>query len=353
MTDAAEVRKRPEILSIQYLRAAAAIAVVIFHLTQTESWLHHIGKYGVDMFFVISGFIMVVMTKGQSIKPIDFAIDRITRIVPSYWFATIAAFVVALLGLHFHNPSKDLIFLATSLLFIPAKNIYGEIQPTLYLGWTLNFEMFFYGIFSFALLFRKSRTALVCLILTILFVIGMFLSPSSALMKTYTSPLLLEFAAGAVLGEIFGLQLDRFSPQYQLIYGLLVAVVLALFGVGSPSLVFGSASVVIITVGLLIERRGLMPNIRGLRVLGSASFAIYLYQEFAFGAVGAVLKLSGVVRTDHGISEALIKAIYLMTAIGTGLLILKFVERPMTAAARSMRHRGICEPAQIVKPAVT
>ncbi len=83
------------IASIQYLRGAAAIAVVIFHQFQGRAYgLFDLGKYGVDLFFVISGFLMVAMTESRETTPIGFLKDRIVRIVPLYWTATLVAFVL-------------------------------------------------------------------------------------------------------------------------------------------------------------------------------------------------------------------------------------------------------------------
>ena len=87
------------IVSIQYLRAAAAIAVVVYHQFQGKAHgLFDLGKYGVDLFFVISGFIMVAMTESRHTTPLDFLKDRIVRIVPLYWTATLLAFLLLLSG---------------------------------------------------------------------------------------------------------------------------------------------------------------------------------------------------------------------------------------------------------------
>ena len=83
------------ILPIQYLRGIAAILVVWFHATiQVDGvstyFSSSFGASGVDLFFVISGFIMVVTTAGKDVTPQRFFVLRIIRVVPLYWLATLA-----------------------------------------------------------------------------------------------------------------------------------------------------------------------------------------------------------------------------------------------------------------------
>lgn len=113
--------------SIQYLRAFAAIGVVVSHQMQMRSAVFQLGEHGVDMFFAISGFIMVALTDRRKVTPLSFMLDRIARIVPPYWIATAAAILASALGLHFYHASSDLAHLSKSLLFIPAFNHWGKI----------------------------------------------------------------------------------------------------------------------------------------------------------------------------------------------------------------------------------
>ncbi|MEY9103377.1 peptidoglycan/LPS O-acetylase OafA/YrhL [Sinorhizobium fredii] len=143
------------IRTIQYLRAAAALAVVVFHAAEKTGHDFAVGAAGVDVFFVISGFIMWVISDRRPLTPAKFIWDRIRRIVPIYWFATAVMIAGALAGL-FPNLALTLDHVLASLFFIPFRSpSSGEIWPLLVQGWTLNFEMLFYAVFAASLLLPR------------------------------------------------------------------------------------------------------------------------------------------------------------------------------------------------------
>ncbi len=80
------------VISIQYLRALACIAVVVFHATEDLGGVFNIGQTGVDLFFVISGFIMWSITEHRETAPGNFLLRRVVRIVPLYWLITLLIF---------------------------------------------------------------------------------------------------------------------------------------------------------------------------------------------------------------------------------------------------------------------
>jgi exopolysaccharide production protein ExoZ len=134
------------IANIQALRAIAAISVVYFH-TKFE-WFKF-GSFGVDIFFVVSGYIMSNICDNDSV---DFLKRRLLRIVPLYWFFTLCLFFIASTYPTLVNTANSQwIDLSRSLLFFPYRNQNGLMQPELFLGWTLNYEMFFYLTISIAL----------------------------------------------------------------------------------------------------------------------------------------------------------------------------------------------------------
>lgn len=158
-----------KINSIQILRGGAAWMVVLHHFMQLfynftptnflGNFFSFHGGFGVDIFFVISGFIMAyILSTNNSITSKNFFINRIIRIVPNYWFWTL---VVLIMGVFIEKLSSSYATFETvlmSLLFISHENpdpILG-IYPTLTVGWTLNIEMFFYFILAFILLFKFS-----------------------------------------------------------------------------------------------------------------------------------------------------------------------------------------------------
>lgn len=334
-------RQTGTIWCIQYLRGAAAVAVVVFHQLQGVHGIFRLGEHGVDLFFVISGFIMFVLTDSRNVTPASFALDRIARIVPPYWLATVLTFLAAFVGAEIYHGSSDLGLLAKSLLFIPTLNEFGLVQPALYLGWTLNFEMFFYAIFAGVLLLSRGRVAVLALVLISLVAVGTALQPEGPIGMTYTSPLLLEFLGGVVLGALFGIELDRFAVIIQAGAVLLIASALGVFSILYCTLAFGAVSVVVLACGLLVERAGRMPQNRALKMLGDASFAIYLFQQFAFEAVRAAGHAVG------GFPRGVLPAASIVAAIGLGLVVLRYVERPLTRWTKSLFRYWSGEPVKL------
>jgi exopolysaccharide production protein ExoZ len=149
--------------SIQALRAIAAWLVVLHHVhqflfgfvaTSIGGWfIATKGSVGVDLFFVISGFVMVVALRGDHTAPGDFLWRRLIRIAPAYWFWT-AVFVAVLLAFPalIRDPFRlDSLHLALSLAFL-ASLFDDHFFPVLSVGWSLNFELFFYLLLAGGLL---------------------------------------------------------------------------------------------------------------------------------------------------------------------------------------------------------
>jgi exopolysaccharide production protein ExoZ len=332
------------IVSIQYLRAAAAIAVVVYHQFQGKAHgLFDLGKYGVDLFFVISGFIMVAMTESRHTTPLDFLKDRIVRIVPLYWTATLLAFLLLLSGAKMFGGSVSIDLLFKSLLFIPAVNLDGGLWPTLFLGWTLNYEMFFYVIFAVLLLAPKhSQPILVGVILAGLVASGFVLKPDHPIAKFYTDALLVEFAAGVFLGKLFGMNLQNTSVRTQ-IGGILVLIVALLLGaLLFPRLFFAALAVFFLSLFLNLERKGAMPKIPLGLALGNASYSIYLFQEFGFLLTYAVLAYV----PKEAISAKAVAfgsgAVAIVVAVILGWLVYKLIELPLI---RFFKSRSKAQPA--------
>lgn len=203
------------IASIQVLRGIAAFMVVVLHLLlQTE----RLGfpeveaptlASGVDIFFVISGFIMWVTTARRPGKTAgSFYRDRIARIVPLYWCIT--AFVALVLLVAPHLP-QTVVFspehVVASFLFLPAVNpANGSYTPLLIPGWTLNYEMFFYLLFGGAMALGKGnmwlRAGSLVLALVLLVTAGRLLS-ATGIAAFYTHDIMLEFAFGIGLGGLY------------------------------------------------------------------------------------------------------------------------------------------------------
>jgi peptidoglycan/LPS O-acetylase OafA/YrhL len=163
--------------SVQVMRAMAALAVCSGHLfhevylfnpSSTIKFLNELPwGMGVDLFFVISGYIMMKTSRncfGRDGAASGFFLKRLVRIVPSYWFFTTLMLISTLLVPQELNSGVfTLPHTIMSYLFIPHFNprVEGLLQPILGLGWTLVYEMFFYIVFAICLL-RKEKEGLLC-----------------------------------------------------------------------------------------------------------------------------------------------------------------------------------------------
>jgi len=184
------------------------------------------GSLGVDIFFIISGFIIVISTRPGTSAP-NFMKRRVLRVVPPYWIVTMGAiFLYALAAIvadstNFPTMSE----LAQSLLFIPYVAEEGRTMPILFVGWTLYYEMFFYLIFAFSIIWFSRIPAILCAsaILTGIYLIGRALQPEGVVAAFYTNPIILEFMWGMALA-VFWLQREKWSAHVNLVIGAALTI---------------------------------------------------------------------------------------------------------------------------------
>jgi len=288
---------------IQALRFLAAIMVVFTHsifyaserLGQGEfSW--GTGAKGVDIFFVISGFVMVISSRFLVFSEDGWKIflqKRLIRIVPLYWAATTFKLVVILLisSLVLHA-KLDWWVIAKSYLFVPSHNLDGEIKPFLGVGWTLVFEMFFYLVFSISLLLRKNIYLFVGIVLLIFSMLSLFRGDNFSPWWFLMDPIILEFYAGMIIGY-FTLK-NKFIPK---IPSIIVSTISLVYLFVSPNVLslprilehgFPSAMLVWSIVSLEVYLQGKIP--RSLIFFGAASYALYLFHPLVAPLAPVVLK---------------------------------------------------------------
>ena len=191
------------LVTIQYLRAASATLVVLFHAGRSYDLSIPVGEGRISLFFIVSGFIFWWITTGSSASPKLFLLRRLARLVPLYWLVTLILFCGAALGLSHHGPiSYD--HLVKSLLFIPHFARDGQIFPVLIPGWTLVYEMFFCFAFA-ALLFvaEARRLPIATLVFGGLAAWGFAFHPTDPIAFTYSNEIMLEFLAGIWLAYLW------------------------------------------------------------------------------------------------------------------------------------------------------
>jgi exopolysaccharide production protein ExoZ len=304
--------------------------VVLHHLWFSETQL---GPFGVKIFFVISGFVMWLTTASAGISPATFWRRRFTRIVPLYWFFLALLVAVALSAPQLLNATvvtQEAIL--KSFLFIPHYHpVQGFIAPLLVPGWSLNYEMFFYFVFGFALLIKSPsrRAVAIGIVLGGLVLLGLSIDSRDAVVVTYTSPDLTLFIDGVVLAILYR-AFDWGSGKMGLIL-ICMGALLAPIGFsrfGTVANFIGLAPAFIVAGFIAIE-----PTIRRtpstiLHTIGDASYSIYLSHLFALRLFE--LGWHHVVTFQPSlVLEVVYVGFAFIFAIAGGVAVHYFVERPM------------------------
>ncbi|RRV28580.1 acyltransferase [Pseudomonas sp. o96-267] len=296
------------LVSVQALRALAAWVVVFHHVMQVffdfqaDSFVGRLfaerGAVGVDIFFVISGLVIYLSTQGKRITPWRFMLNRALRIVPAYWlYSLMAALIIA-----FANPVMpvqefDMHHLLLSLFFIPAENPGGfGLYPTLNVGWTLNYEMFFYLLFALTFIFTE-RLRLVFIVLS-LAVFGL-LATQPWMSDFYRNSIVYEFVFGMGLGVIYTRGWIRQGFWLPLLVIAASLLTIYHFDNSMRLLHWGVPSALIVAACIAME-----PCFRGNRLLnhmGDCSYSVYLLHVI-------VLSLGWYLQARLGLAPALVIA---------------------------------------------
>lgn len=348
----------PQLIGVQYLRAIAALMVAYYHaLDQIPQNLPYLNRYllgeahlanGVDLFFVISGFIMLVSSR--RIRPGEFLVRRVIRIVPLYWVLT--AMLAVLLLWHpelFRASTMGAGYFAKSLLFIPYANPAqnGQMFPLLVPGWSLNFEMFFYAVFTCVLFAPLNRrVALTGIIFTVLVALGFFIRdiPYGAEIRFFTDFRLFEFLFGMAIAQVY--IAGRLRIPSSVAWVLIAAGFLTLLaGLPLLQLPLGSLQQIILENALpaagvvlgtvAIEQNGMLPKAAFLAYLGDASYSTYLSHVFSLGAARKLWTMGGLARNSAPSAFAFVAFALTLVVIGS-ILVYRFLEQPML---RSLQRR--------------
>jgi peptidoglycan/LPS O-acetylase OafA/YrhL len=291
-----QTSQKQSFVLVQALRALAAFSVAFLHISfaalslnpgdHALSALYHALPWeaGVDIFFVISGFVIVTASTrffatagGQS----AFLRRRLARIVPLYWLMTTLFLATLAASRHaIHGAIGGPLYILASYLFIPFARPDGLVQPAFGLGWTLNYEMVFYLTFTLFLGLPKQRAVpAACLGFLIFVLAGQAHIWHGTILTTWSNPIILEFCAGMLIALCPGkIRLQRRARL------ALVALAFAIFilapsgwpdiasqGVPAACLLAAAA------LGAPARNRGL---ITASLILGDASYALYLVHPF-------------------------------------------------------------------------
>lgn len=331
--------------SVQGLRAIAAWLVVVSHGAQWAAGFgplgismrsfELLGGLGVLMFFTMSGFIMLHISRrsfGEPGAPARFLRRRIVRIVPLYWGMTLLA---AAMGAKDGTP-PGVVHLVTSLLFIPYLADEPFIRPVLGVGWTLNYEMFFYIAFAGSL-FLRNGLAILVITLTVLLIIGQVLNPVWDFhdprnpLEVWTAPMLLPFLLGIGCAMLRDARPKTRTRHPFLLVGLgCLASVVVQDVVLPPESYPALWRVGVILLGALFGAAAILAS-EGVKTpawltfTGDASYSLYLIHPMLFGVTR---RLGG--ETLATWNPHLAIAFYVALTTVAAFTLFLFVEQPVT-----------------------
>lgn len=330
-----------QVISIQYLRALAAFLVVLYHiafLVPIGEFIFPQGRIGVDIFFVISGFVMWVTC--QTPDPANFLIRRIIRIVPLYWCATLYFAMVSFsngLEIGFNATLESFL---KSLFFIPFENADrgGRIVPVAGVGWTLNLEIMFYLIFAAALWVERSRRILIVFaVFASLAMLSQIMGAEYRILAFVADGIIFEFVAGMVLGLLYErglIPVRRSIPVWAVAY-LTFTLTWGAFASDIRFVDLGLPSIVLVYFVLGFEGRLAARPSPSLLLLGSASYALYLSHKAVLEAFFALSFHLTWLKNPLIFWPAVT-----MACLVSAVVVYKVFEEPVTAQLRKVQKSG-------------
>jgi len=363
--------------SIQYLRAIAALLVVYSHAIDVQmvfgtSWqqnflyIQNFGAIGVDIFFVISGFIISHITINQDgpKQSWQFLKKRFIRINPSYYAASII-YILSLFALNQVEASRSAMldpdFIKSSiktLTIVPLFDHGNDIwSPWLVVGWTLSFEWLFYVMYTLAIFFSiRNKSLLLVLVLCILTVVGYAHHSKEVHYVFLTNPIVWEFCFGVIIAWLYKkINIPKIIAYCFLIAGTGALIYLVVHGYGGISeahntisgkdswmrvVKWGMPSAAIVAGLLFIEKnyqRTIFKN-KVLLLLGDASYAIYLIHTCMLGLV--IYLLQKIPAAWQFLYPDVWVFVILGLAVLASIAYFKLIEKPMLKGLNKLFFRS-------------
>jgi exopolysaccharide production protein ExoZ len=310
-----------KLYSLQFLRFIASLFVISFHLRLMQS-----GYKGVDVFFVMSGFVMYYSTFLVAKKnAVTFFVNRLTKIYLLYW--------IALLLCYFVTPYRiNYSFIKTALL-LP-----GHFT-VLRVSWSLAFELYFYFLFGGIIYFLPIKNyKVIFLPLLVVSTVITILNTTSFSFKGHLINALLgencwEFLLGIAGAYLFANKSQTINKNMLLIIVVIAGLALTFIGIhyGNPFsyLVYGSLSFFIITCITILEKKIFFSpgTQRIINMLGDSSYAIYLIGPIIINVINP--------------ASFIVKIFSVLLLVMISILINKFVENKLLKLSRKALLRLI------------
>ncbi|HEX7873282.1 MAG TPA: acyltransferase [Sphingobium sp.] len=356
MTDVAlPTPVRPKLGGIEGLRGIAALAVLVYHAARHVDaafgmprlmTLFQAGHVGVDLFFVLSGFLILHVHGADIGRPTrlrHYVRQRFTRVMPLYWIALL--FTVAKLAGGGHG-IPDAGHFIRSLLLLP-----GWQEPILGPAWSLQHELLFYLVFAVLILHRGAG-------LVLLGLWGVFLVCGLGGMWEGHVPFQIagHYNLEFFMGMAVALAMPRLTRGGLLLGAGAVLLVIAgaveslggLDGHGALArLYYGVPSTLVIAGLVALSRRpGGLSLPRWLAGLGGASYSIYLFQFLFMGLAVKLWERAGLNGPEWAMG---LFAVMIVAGLAGGLAMTRLVERPLLRLMRGRPHKNVVPP--VLEPA--
>jgi exopolysaccharide production protein ExoZ len=309
---------------IQVLRGLAALAVVVLHAGwdhadygMNNSVRHALtsGIAGVDLFFVISGFIMYCTLPAGAQRwsaAWRFAAKRFSRIWPPYaaWTLVLVVMILCIPASRLFQPALHVRDLVLGLLFLPTSRHFfppAFTLPVLDVGWTLYYEAYFYAVLALCIGYGRWKWPLfvVWLVLATLVIPAVRGAPMFAvnvspggdlpLLNTLTSPIMLEFAAGVAIGWIYQRNIRFPHVSMGITATVLATMLLGIQCIMTQNIQHGLAGVgfpiTLIVLSLALTPMAQHGTWSPLLWLGKVSFSLYLAHKPVILAMEAILSI--------------------------------------------------------------
>ncbi|MDQ1925035.1 acyltransferase family protein [Massilia pseudoviolaceinigra] len=310
---------------IQALRGIAVVFVVLSHaryfLLNTPDWgMVDIwlgpGAMGVDLFFIISGFIMVYTTQksdGSIASSIDFSIKRFARIWPVYAIATILYVMLVKDGMaYFAGPGHVAVFLKSLLLIPPIPSDVPFFGFTLPLAWTLAFEVYFYAVFCISMLFGRLRWVALCVWMLATVIAIPLIEQNTAFhvrtnfnfrfsyLNLITNSIIIDFMAGVAIAHIYLAPRIRLTNRILCLNLMWVSIGFALWcnfateaNFHGPTKWGWPLALMVLCIALASKTVSLAPP-RFIVWLGTISYSVYLFHILVQFVLSRWLDVHGV-----------------------------------------------------------
>lgn len=336
------VTATPNFHTIQALRAIAALLVVVDHAF--DMWVGRInpggfsttwpnGAAGVDIFFIISGFVMVISSQRFQSVPGAWWIfmrHRIVRIIPLYWLLTTVKWFLVFVFAHLAlRSSSNFDYVLRSYFFLPLVDSAGHFRPLLPVGWTLTYEFIFYLVFALALALRVNVLRVIVPAFALFVVLALLRTERWPTSTIIFNTIVIEFFFGVALAQLTIRQwmLPPAVAAALAVAGFALILIVPEVSEYLRPITWGLPALGIVAGAVSLETRiaGALP--RWLQALGDASYSIYLIHGLVLPVVGL-----GMIALHWTTSAAQAFTVVACLAVASiaGWLVFVTVERPMT-----------------------